>query len=90
MATAQDEQYDLLLLVDATASMKSYLRSLRTSLPQIISTSVSVSRSYGKQEDIATWSGRLHLNQRVLPVMSWYASIIRQSTTVGCNIFFKA
>ncbi|OBT79327.1 hypothetical protein VF21_01841 [Pseudogymnoascus sp. 05NY08] len=39
MASDSVEVYDLLILVDATYSMSSYLHSLQTSLPQIISIS---------------------------------------------------
>jgi hypothetical protein len=36
-STSASEVYDLLILVDATASMNNYLRALRQSLPQVIS-----------------------------------------------------
>ena len=38
-STSASEVYDLLILVDATASMSNYLASLRQSLPQVISIS---------------------------------------------------
>ncbi|KAJ5766912.1 uncharacterized protein N7511_004528 [Penicillium nucicola] len=67
------ENHDLLILVDATASMTEYLRSLNTSLPQIISISaltgcfsrigVIAFRDYDYfGDDLLNWSGWLHQN----------------------------
>ncbi len=60
------EQYDLLILTDATASMGHYLRSLNESLPEIIQISsltgcfsrigVLAYRDY-IQGDLTEWSG---------------------------------
>lgn len=63
---SSNEVYDLLILVDATASMSSYLTSLQTSLPNIISISALTSsfsrigllayRDYC-DTDLLAWSG---------------------------------
>lgn len=68
MASDSVEVYDLLILVDATYSMSSYLLSLQTSLPQIISISTLTDcfsrigllayRDYST-EDLLDWSGWL-------------------------------
>ncbi|KFZ24723.1 hypothetical protein V502_00784 [Pseudogymnoascus sp. VKM F-4520 (FW-2644)] len=68
MASDSAEVYDLLILVDATHSMSSYLLSLQTSLPQIISVSTVTDcfsrigllayRDYST-EDLLDWSGWL-------------------------------
>lgn len=62
------ELYDLLILVDATSSMSSYLESLRTTLPQVISIS-TLSDCFSRlgllaykdycDMDLLTWSGWL-------------------------------
>ena len=64
--SAEPELYDLLILVDATYSMSSYLESLRTTLPQVISISsltdcfsrigLLAYRDYCDKERL-TWSG---------------------------------
>ncbi|OJJ38132.1 hypothetical protein ASPWEDRAFT_104603 [Aspergillus wentii DTO 134E9] len=66
------EEYDLLIIADATASMMSYLESLNTSLPQIISISALTGcfsrigllgyRDYS-DESLLEWSGWLNQNQ---------------------------
>ncbi|KFY12471.1 hypothetical protein V492_03876 [Pseudogymnoascus sp. VKM F-4246] len=68
MASVPAEVYDLLILVDATSSMYSYLHSLQTSLPQIISIS-KVTDCFSRigllayrdycSEDLLEWSGWL-------------------------------
>ncbi|OBT63904.1 hypothetical protein VE03_06579 [Pseudogymnoascus sp. 23342-1-I1] len=68
MASDSEEVYDLLILVDATYSMTSYLNSLQTSLPQIISISkvtdcfsrigLLAYRDYSTR-DLLDWSGWL-------------------------------
>lgn len=68
MASDSKEVYDLLILVDATYSMTSYLNSLQTSLPQIISISrvtdcfsrigLLAYRDYSTT-DLLDWSGWL-------------------------------
>lgn len=65
---ASEELYDLLILVDATYSMSSYLESLRTTLPQVISIS-SLTDCFSRigllaykdycDEELLTWSGWL-------------------------------
>ena len=65
-STPASEVYDLLILVDATASMSNYLASLRQSLPQVISISALTNcferigllayRDYC-DKDIVDWSG---------------------------------
>ncbi|KAJ5815564.1 hypothetical protein N7474_007341 [Penicillium riverlandense] len=71
MAAADMQEYDLLIIADATASMSNYLNSLNTSLPQIISVSALTDcfsrigllayRDYG-DKDLLEWSGWLHQN----------------------------
>lgn len=66
--SAEPELYDLLILVDATYSMSSYLESLRTTLPQVISISTLTDcfsrlgllayKDYCDKE-LLTWSGWL-------------------------------
>ncbi|KFY24877.1 hypothetical protein V491_01980 [Pseudogymnoascus sp. VKM F-3775] len=66
MASDTVEVYDLLILVDATCSMSSYLHSLQMSLPQIISIS-TVTDCFSRigllayrdycSEDLLDWSG---------------------------------
>ncbi|KFY33245.1 hypothetical protein V494_07806 [Pseudogymnoascus sp. VKM F-4513 (FW-928)] len=68
MASVPVEVYDLLILVDATSSMYSYIHFLQTSLPQIISISkvtdcfsrigLLAYRDYSSQ-DLLEWSGWL-------------------------------
>jgi len=68
MDSNPSEVYDLLILVDATYSMASYLNSLQKSLPQIISISTLTDcfsrigllayRDYG-DDDLLDWSGWL-------------------------------
>ncbi|KUJ12891.1 uncharacterized protein LY89DRAFT_652250 [Mollisia scopiformis] len=68
MASEPTEIYDLLILVDATYSMRSYLNSLQTSLPQIIQISALTDcfsrigllayRDYC-DKDLLDWSGWL-------------------------------
>ena len=63
-----EELYDLLILVDATYSMSSYLESLRTTLPQVISIS-SLTDCFSRigllayndycDKELLTWSGWL-------------------------------
>ena len=65
--SSEPELYDLLILVDATSSMKSYLQSLRITLPQVISISTLTDcfsrigllayTDYCCDEDLLTWSG---------------------------------
>jgi hypothetical protein len=65
---AQQEEYDLLIVTDATSSMSAYLTSLQTSLPQIISLSALTGcfsrigllayRDYC-DNDLLEWSGWL-------------------------------
>lgn len=62
----ESEVYDLLILVDATYSMSSYLESLRTTLPQVISIS-SLTDCFSRigllaykdycDKELLTWSG---------------------------------
>lgn len=71
--THQQETYDLLIVTDATASMRAYVASLRTSLPQIISISsltgyfsrigVIAYRDYDFSGDLLEWSGWLDQDQ---------------------------
>ncbi|KAL4993283.1 hypothetical protein BDV10DRAFT_190118 [Aspergillus recurvatus] len=66
------EKYDLLIVVDATASMSSYLTALNTSLPQIISISALTGcfsrlgvipyRDYTDFHDLVKFSGWLDLS----------------------------
>ncbi|KAJ6116349.1 hypothetical protein N7512_006074 [Penicillium capsulatum] len=65
-----EEEYDLLIIADATASMGSYLTALNTSLPQIISIS-ALTGSFSRigllayrdyLDDLLEWSGWLHQN----------------------------
>src|ERR1700712_2208911 len=68
MASASDE-YDLLILVDATYSMSDYLESLQTSLPKIISIS-ALTDSFSRigllayrdycDSDLLEWSGWMY------------------------------
>lgn len=69
MSSVTPEVYDLLILVDATGSMTSYLASLQTSLPQIITISTLTDcfarigllayRDYTATGDLLEWSGWL-------------------------------
>lgn len=66
--SSEPELYDLLILVDATYSMSSYLTSLRTTLPQVISIS-TLTDCFSRlgllaykdycDNDLLTWSGWL-------------------------------
>jgi hypothetical protein len=68
LSGSSEELYDLLILVDATYSMSSYLESLRTTLPQVISISTLTDcfsrlgllayKDYCDRE-LLTWSGWL-------------------------------
>ena len=65
----QQDIYDLLIVVDATGSMTSYLNALNTSLPQIISISALTDcfsrigllayRDYDSHRNLLEWSGWL-------------------------------
>ena len=63
MEKASEELYDLLILVDATASMSAFIKSVSTILPQVISISDCFSRigllAYKDycDEELLTWSG---------------------------------
>lgn len=74
-SAGSEELYDLLILVDATYSMSSYLQSLRTTLPQVISLSalsdcfsrlgLLAYRDYCDKE-LLTWSGWLTPSDEIL------------------------
>jgi hypothetical protein len=67
-SSSEPELYDLLILVDATYSMSPYLKSLRTTLPQVISIS-TLTDCFSRlgllaykdycDNDLLTWSGWL-------------------------------
>ena len=75
--TAKSEAFDLLILVDATASMSSYLASLNQSLPQII----SLSKLTNCFERIGLLAYRDYCDKDLLEWSGW----MDNDTTTGKN-----